>query len=496
VHAGAGAWQREILLSGGTPGNGWPDPASAGTSRIMERGLLCDITSALVVQWLWEGWSGVDNRSATGSVSSTDELPGVAGTVTARVIWSPGTGTVPAGAPSEGLPLELSPGVPASVCIAPSGADLNRLSRLLRPLEARERQRTTNRSGDRPATSVRVEPDRKMQSHSFRTMGQTLADAPLAHPVDSEPSAPFLAGTARGGPVFLGGSSLAEVGLGALAVGHTALALASLRSLAGEVSPPPVPLLHLAADWILWTGEWIPVAELRPHLDRAAGELGRQGSRYVAPAGHPDAGPLLRKLVQALEPAGLADWTALLDDLARAVEGGASSRQLPVLGRDQEPPRAAARAESLLPAPESFEREPGSAMPHLRTLLSARLVRSWVEGVFGARPDASYGRVRLSPSIGPSLNRLRLQNLKVGDSMLTVDCRRSGTDFTFELRQSEGRTPLNVVFEPLVPLQGIDSVRIGGEVATVDQTAEGSGIRLRCQFPLDPSRILTVAGST
>jgi hypothetical protein len=80
----------------------------------------------------------------------------------------------------------------------------------------------------------------------------------------------------------------------------------------------------------------------------------------------------------------------------------------------------------------------------------------------------------------------------MGDATLTLEFRRESRKTTFLLRKEGGRVPIQLVFEPLLPLTSVSEVRIADAVAEVELVQEGAAIRLRCQFPLDPERRVTI----
>jgi hypothetical protein len=121
-------------------------------------------------------------------------------------------------------------------------------------------------------------------------------------------------------------------------------------------------------------------------------------------------------------------------------------------------------------------------------------VRAWIEGTLGLRPDAAVGRLRIAPEIRPEWEFLRVSGIRMGDAIVDFEYRRESRKATFVLRQEEGRVPIQLIFEPLLPLTRVAEVRIADGIAEVEQTEEALGIRLRCQFPLDPERRVTVVG--
>jgi len=127
-----------------------------------------------------------------------------------------------------------------------------------------------------------------------------------------------------------------------------------------------------------------------------------------------------------------------------------------------------------------------------RTIHAARLIRAWVERALGIQPDAAVGRLRLGPEIPVDWVSLRVTGIRMGDASVTLEFRREPRKTTFLLRQDAGRVPIHVVFEPLLPLDRVSSVRIADSIADVGLVPEGPGLRLSCQFPLDPERRVTI----
>lgn len=175
----------------------------------------------------------------------------------------------------------------------------------------------------------------------------------------------------------------------------------------------------------------------------------------------------------------LERWRA---SLAAGTEGGRG-----LWGRDAGLGRAAAVAAGA-------RSPPGDLCPwHSAT--TALVLASLVFGMLGARADAAYGRLRLAPRVPESWDRFRITGLRVGDATVGLSYRRAGGRHTFVLAPTAGRVPLNVVFEPLLPVAEVGAVRVEGEPAEVDvrRSRGRSGVRL--QLPLDSRREVTVEGA-
>jgi len=460
---GAGGWRRELPL--------------AGMGVLEERGLLQDVLAVPVVQWTWRPPSHPDREGIGGA----DRM------LTLSV--------APPGAPG----FELFPNTPFTVALVAESLTreaAERIRAILAPLAARERQRHNHRA-DVEALEITVQPE---TGDSFAPIESALLaceDAALGHPPGVGPTPPFLAGSTREVPGFLEGTHLAEFALAALLAGRSAIAGAAISALATEDAPPPSALVHLAAEWAMWTGDLATLLGLRQPLAGAIEQIVTAPHDPPPPAAWPERETLLERLADALEPAGAEAWVAELRSLRAAMDRARGVR-LPVLGGParpgdgDSPPAEARRKPPLVPPPEAFpDRLLGPAGPR-DTVLAARLVRSWMEGVIGARPDAGYGRLRLGPELRPGWRRLTVRGITQGAVRVSLDCLREGTILTFVLRQDFGRVPVNLIFEPLLPVRGVESVRMGEEEVDVTLLPETGGIRLRCQFPLDPERRLTV----
>jgi hypothetical protein len=335
------------------------------------------------------------------------------------------------------LRILLAENSPVEVVLLPAESDWKTVARSLAPMVARERQRTERSA--KGGVEIRLEGGGEGSVDSFDEALLVLEE--IAPPITfaGELPPPFLAGVSEGIPTYLTGPALAEVGTAALAAGRFSLARSILEALAGEPKTRGGAAEQLTSQWAEWTGRATPAG-------------------WLSPA---DAG-----------------------------------RVLPMAGaRSLRHESAPAPAPSVqLPPPESFGNPNSAAFASRRTLHSARLVRAWIEGTLGLRPDAAAGRLRIAPEIRPEWEFLRVSGIRMGDAIVDFEYRRESRKATFVLRQEEGRVPIQLIFEPLLPVTRVAEVRIADSIAEVEQTEEALGIRLRCQFPLDPERRVTVVG--
>jgi len=462
LSVGPGTWCRRAEF----PGGGW----------IEERGLLHDALPGIILEYRME--QGDDPRPI--QLQSPDHEPA-----------------------SEYPSHPLSEGATSTFLLADAG-EWGRAERLLGPLAAREMQRSS-RGSDPLHPPTQLFSDRR-EEELGRAL-HLLREAPLSVSLDGRPSLPVLGGVEQGLPTFLQGSGLTEFALASLLLGEREAALLGLgdqdpdfwSESGGAHRSDPLLLLELAASWGEWTGSPGELVDVEAGL----AETVRRASRALT---HPEGGEgalrtILKRLEGCLEPLGAQSWVAeALLELDSPPPPRSSALILPVIGltppappEAQPPTREPSEPrEPRLPSPESFAPPGSPGLLPWRTVHAARWVRSWIQGRWGVRPEVAFGRVRLAPHIGRGTRMARLEGLRVGSARLTVDCRREGRLLTFTLHQEAGPIPLNLVFEPHLSLTGIREIRMGDERIDPMVTPDRDGIRMKLQFPLDPSRRITL----
>lgn len=262
-----------------------------------------------------------------------------------------------------------------------------------------------------------------------------------------------------------------------------------------ETSTAGAPLLILAAQYGLWTSDVRTLSELAPHLDSHVARVRREGP------------------------------TSVLRDLARAVEPGGDSPALTALRErgGQEPSKgshavswrdvAGLLAPAFDSAPDALTRpttlaalvEDGTFQPPTLPLGPLALVR----GLLGGEADAGYGRLRLGPRLPRTWTHLAMDGLCMGDTAMALDYRAESGHHRFRLRQTRGRVPLNLVFEPEVPWpdsagaaqegrplpRGLRlRVRLNDQTTDAETMAAGPRVRVRMQVPLDRETEIVVDG--
>jgi hypothetical protein len=192
-------------------------------------------------------------------------------------------------------------------------------------------------------------------------------------------------------------------------------------------------------------------------------------------AGRPTADPSLPEAGDPGAPrTALRAWS--LYRLGQADEGFSLLRQTLAAAV---PPWSGTGAVGLLP--------PGVLAPAL-------LLR----GLLGAHGEAPWGRLRLAPDLPSHWSAFRVRGVALADARVELDYRRdyAGEEArdTFILRQTAGRVPVNLVFEPAIPGR-VEGVWVDDEPAEVDLAPDPGRdrTRLRLQLPLDDVRRIRIA---
>ena len=476
----AGSWRRRIPL--------------AGDRTLMEHGLLVDGIEAAVLAWVLESPAAEGNEEGDDQPQTSVHL--VVGDSDPR-------NELHLGAGAEPVAVALLPADPPP--------DPERIRRYLQPLKARHLQRASrfrDEEGDTGGVQVRWEFSSEPSSLDLNPARRRL-DAALSDPS----SATLVLGTeaAEGGPgrgsrprirllatpdptpgihpaqiaPEVAPSVRAEVGIALLLLGWHRAARLQLEALAREPEAAPAGLLHLATLWAGWTGRPSELLEFESALKGAARTL-QPGARNPAGAAWPPPARLVHDLADALEPTGHEEWRTALQVRSALLRPGSGSFRLPPLT-------------AFPPSSAGFTGTDG-------TVRAARLVRSWIMGQLGVHAEAAWGRLALRPILGdrhpgeapppPPLELLEATAIRVGDTRIGLHCRREEGRYTFRLAQTHGRVPLNLIFEPWLPLRKVSEIRLADERVDLDVEPEGPGVRVRLQFPLDPERRLIIDGET
>ena len=117
-----------------------------------------------------------------------------------------------------------------------------------------------------------------------------------------------------------------------------------------------------------------------------------------------------------------------------------------------------------------------------------------VEGMLGARPDATFARLGLSPALPPAWTRFNVRGIRAGEGMVGLDYERDGARATWTLLPHDGSVPLTAVFTPWLPWAGVEAIRVDDQPAELDVEAHGAWSRLKIQLPVDGPHTVEVEG--
>lgn len=115
-------------------------------------------------------------------------------------------------------------------------------------------------------------------------------------------------------------------------------------------------------------------------------------------------------------------------------------------------------------------------------------------GLLGAAADAPVGRLRLAPRFPGAWRTFEAAGIRMGDALVGLRYRRSGSEHRFRIRQESGRVPVMLVFEPDVPEKEVERSFVDGVEAGLSHRSARGRASVRVQLPLDQEREITVVG--
>lgn len=231
-----------------------------------------------------------------------------------------------------------------------------------------------------------------------------------------------------------------ETGIASLAIGDREFSRALVERLTGA------DYLLLAARYFLWSGNdgW-----LRAQLPRIDRELPATQSFAE-----------LHELAIALESIGA-------DAEAAAVRAQCANAQ-----------------RRILPDWESCAAE------ELPTASPIDTVNVFVHGLLGVAPDAPRGRLRLRLCLPERWSTLSVENLRMGDALVLLQCTRDNGHFSYVVEQVAGAMPVRLIFEPTFT-KVVTSVLVDDVRAKLDLRPYGpQRVVAPVQLMLDHQRVL------
>ena len=137
--------------------------------------------------------------------------------------------------------------------------------------------------------------------------------------------------------------------------------------------------------------------------------------------------------------------------------------------------------------------DPPSAPPG-RNPAAAKLLAGLAYGLLGLEPDAPSGRIRVAPAMPRVVTRFQVRQLRVGEARFTLRWARDGAVHRIHLEPTHGRVPPMVILEPSFPLSRIDAVRVDGAPAALEAWSRKGRSGVQVQLPLDGLRTVEVEG--
>lgn len=300
---------------------------------------------------------------------------------------------------------------------------------------------------------------------------------------------------------FTGNTGPAWLAMAAAAAGDREVGRAALDTLSWA-DPSARLLAALAlARWTAWTGDTGPLVRFSELVLETFGDP----SRLVGV----DTGVVrvvLDQVVAAGEAARHAPLASIEPPPELPAPGRRAGRPLPMArgrNRPSAPPRllrdgqadvsASERERESLATRELLSRvarDPGCLGAGAGALALLHLV----SGMLGAHPDATFGRLTLSPLLPPHWTDFNARGIRIGDSTLDLAYRREGGSATWELGPHMGSVPVMVVFQPWQPVRGIRALRVDGAPAESEVVQETGWTRIALQLPVDRLRSVEVEG--
>lgn len=297
-----------------------------------------------------------------------------------------------------------------------------------------------------------------------------------------------------GGPTV--GIATAEFVRAAAASGDHEAGRAGIASLAWTADEAGLESARALAAWVAWTGEAGPLHSDRERIltllaaDPPAGlplEHLQRVRAEIAHAGEAIGDDALASLLGADVPGGAAP---------RDPMPGTRGMRLPTVGgarRAMDPSGPEVRARRALGVRTAFgaiARDPRKLGEGTGPASILELVRN----VLGARPDAAYGRLELSPLLPPHWTSFSLEGVTSGQGAVDLTFERDSTLSRWILTPRQGSLPLTVVFRPWLSRVALTTVRIDGEEADLETDSVSGWTRVSLQLPVDRERVLEVEG--
>lgn len=301
------------------------------------------------------------------------------------------------------------------------------------------------------------------------------------------------------------GSEAAWTAMAAAAAGEWEAAEGALDALAWGTPAERLSGFMALAAFMLWTGDAGPLKARVPQLMA----LARDSSWYgeIPPTAFAGIRDALASAAEAAELSELHEAVKAMPLPVPASSGG-SGRRLPMAGGSA----AGSPAVDVLPSLLRLGRHgitPAARLREanlLRTLLgeiasepsrvgdgsAARAIMHLVGGLLGAVPDATFGRLDLSPLFPGHWTGFRLSGVRAGEGTLALSYQRTDDTARWEITPELGSVPITVNFEPWFPFPSVSRCLVDGNEAELESVSVDGWTRVKVQVPADGVRTLVV----
>lgn len=110
-------------------------------------------------------------------------------------------------------------------------------------------------------------------------------------------------------------------------------------------------------------------------------------------------------------------------------------------------------------------------------------------GMLGFRPDAARGRLRLRPRLPDAWTFARIENLRIGDALISLRYDRTPRVVRFQIEQIAGAIPVRLIFEPIVRGR-IETAAVDGVPADLNFIVMADEVMAPVQIMLDAVRVV------
>lgn len=117
------------------------------------------------------------------------------------------------------------------------------------------------------------------------------------------------------------------------------------------------------------------------------------------------------------------------------------------------------------------------------------IVEEFVFGMLGYQPDAEKGRLQLRPKFPSAWSFAHVENIRVGDALVSLRFERAESYLKYELEQVSGSMPVRLIFAPVVSMP-FAKVLVDGVEAHLNISSVSGDVVAPVQIMLDARRVV------